>query len=269
MEASTGSQSSQGQKKSINSHRILTPLFYFILWCGCITAQSMVVSGFLNVVLSTIQVEFQMSSAKAAMFPSNYDIAVAVSVLLVSHFGSSHKPRTLGVGMILLGTGSLLFALSHFIFSNDNLVKQSDSEKLYLCNEGSPDDISNCSGEEIGNPGAYYLLTIGSVLIGFGASPVYTAGTTYCDEIFPPNKVSLYFGISYGIGAVAPALGYILGGVFLGYHKTLGEPPEGLTVDDANWVGAWWLGFLICAVLGYIFGFLLLIFPAQVRLNMI
>ena len=246
--------------------RLFTPLFYFFLWCGCIFAQSMLVSGFLNVVLSTIQVEFQMSSAKAAMFPSNYDISVAVTVLLVAHFGSSHKPRTLGIGMLLLATGSLLFALAHFIYGKDNILEAEDSEKkMYLCDSNSNSDSkTDCLEETMGNSGAYALLTVGSILIGLGASPVYTAGTTFCDEIFPPQKVSVYFGISYGIGALSPAIGFILGGVFLGFYKSLGDPPEGLTVDNVNWVGAWWLGFLICALMGYVFGFLLLFFPAQV-----
>ncbi|KAL5258496.1 hypothetical protein ACHWQZ_G009109 [Mnemiopsis leidyi] len=245
--------------------RLFTPLFYFFLWCGCIFSQSMLVSGFLNVVLSTIQVEFQMSSAEAAMFPSNYDISVAVTVLLVAHFGSSHKPRTLGIGMILLATGSLFFSLAHFIYGKDNILEAKDSEKnMYLCDSDSnADSKTDCIDETMGNSGAYALLTVGSILIGLGASPVYTAGTTFCDEIFPPQKVSMYFGISYGIGALSPAIGFILGGVFLGFYKNLGNPPEGLTVDNVNWVGAWWLGFLICALMGYVFGFLLLFFPAQ------
>ena len=248
--------------------RIFTPHFYFVLWCGCIVSQSMLVSGFLNVVLSTIQVEFQMTSAKAAMFPSNYDIAVATTVLIVAHFGSTHKPRTLGAGMVVLATGSFLFALAHFLYGTAEL-EADDSDDLYLCetNGNSSSSDSECSKDDVtlSNPGAYYLLTIGSIMIGLGASPVYTAGTTFCDEIFPPDKVSLYFGISYGIGALAPAMGFVLGGVFLSYYKTLGEAPNGLTPDNANWVGAWWLGFLVTAVLGYIFGFILLLFPAQVR----
>ena len=255
-------------KEKKKNGRIFTPLFYFFLWCGCIIAQSMLVSGFLNVVLSTIQVEFQMSSAKAAMFPSNYDIAVAVTVLLVAHFGSAHKPRTLGIGMLLLATGSLLFALAHFIFGRDDVVEADDSDKMYLCEtetKSNSDSGNDCLEETMGNSGAYALLTVGSILIGLGASPVYTAGTTFCDEIFPPQKVSVYFGISYGIGAMAPAVGFILGGVFLGFYKSLREPPEGLTTENANWVGAWWLGFLICSLLGYIFGILLLMFPAQVN----
>ena len=266
------SASDDEMKEKKKTRRIFTPHFYFFLWCGCIAAQSMLVSGFLNVVLTTIQVEFQMSSAKAALFPSNYDIAVAVTVLVVAHFGSSHKPRTLGIGMILLSTGALLFALPHFIYGRDNIVEAKDSDKMYLCetSDSTNSEIkSDCLDETMGNSGAYTLLTIGSILIGLGASPVYTAGTTFCDEIFSPLKVSVYFGISYGIGAIAPAVGYILGGLFLGFYKSLGEPPEGLTVDNANWVGAWWLGFLICALIGYIFGFLLLLFPAQVRLECI
>lgn len=266
----TVSENENDMKLIKQHHRIFTPKFYFFLWCGCITSQSMLVSGFMNVVLSTIQVEFQMSSAKAAMFPSNYDIAVAVTVLIVAHFGSTHKPRTLGVGMILLAAGSFLFALPHFIYGNDNVVEaESESDRYHLCKENAEAlENTNCDDDDeaIGNPRAYGILTIGSILIGLGASPVYTAGTTFCDEIFPPEKVSIYFGISYGIGAVAPAVGFILAGLFLGMYKTMGDPPEGLTVDNANWVGAWWVGFLICALLGFIFGTLLLLFPAQVLL---
>ena len=228
-------------------------------------SQSMLVSGFLNIILTTVQIEFQLSSAKAAMFPSNYDIAVAVTVLIVSHFGSSHKPRTLGLGMLIMASGSSLFALAHFTFGTDTEIAAA-GEVSYLCNANSTSLKPECSGEEVGNRGAYAMLTLGSILIGLGASPVYTAGTTFCDEVFPPNKVSIYFGISYAVGAVAPAAGFALGGLFLGFWKNLGEAPDGMAPDNANWVGAWWLGFLISAVLGYIFGLLLLLFPAQVNL---
>ena len=224
----------------------------------------MLVSGFLNIILTTVQIEFQLTSAKAAMFPSNYDIAVAVTVLIVSHFGSSHKPRTLGLGMLIMATGSFLFALAHFVYGTDSEVEAAEEGSVYVCSINSNTSQTVCSDEDMGNEGAYVMLTLGSILIGLGASPVYTAGTTFCDEVFLPNKVPLYFGISYGVGAVAPAVGFVLGGVFLGMWKTLGEPPNGMDLDNANWVGAWWLGFLISAVLGYIFGLLLLLFPAQV-----
>lgn len=249
--------------------RIFTPQFYFFLWCGCIFCQSMLVSGFLNVVLTTIQVEFQLSSAKASLIPSNYDIAAAVAVLFVAHFGSLHKPRTLGFGIITMGAGSLIFALTHFIFGSDNIVAGAGgSLKTHLCEIAPKLDVesdADCLEETMGNSGAYILLTVGSVLIGIGASPVYTVGTTFCDEILPPQKVSVFFGVSYAISAIAPAVGFILGGMFLLVYKTLGEPPQGLTAENANWVGAWWLGFLIAAFLGFVFGSILLLFPSQVN----
>ena len=251
-------------------NRIFTPLFYFFLWCGCIFCQSMLVSGFLNIVLTTIQVEFQISSAKAGLIPSNYDIAAAVTVLFVAHFGSLNKPRTLGLGVLTMGAGSLIFALTHFIFGRDDIVVGAGgSFKTHLCetalNLNASESDADCSDSEtMGSSGAYILLTLGSVLIGIGASPVYTVGTTFCDEILPPQKVSVYFGVSYAISAIAPAVGFILGGMFLLVYKSLGEPPQGLTVENTNWVGAWWLGFLISALLAFVFGLLLLLFPSQV-----
>ena len=230
----------------------------------------MLVSGFLNIVLTTIQVEFQISSAKAGLIPSNYDIAAAVTVLFVAHFGSLNKPRTLGFGVLTMGAGSLIFALTHFIFGTDDIVVGAGgSLKTHLCEtaldlNGSESDADCSDSETMGNSGAYILLTLGSVLIGIGASPVYTVGTTFCDEILPPQKVSVYFGVSYAISAIAPAVGFILGGMFLLVYKSLGEPPQGLTVENTNWVGAWWLGFLISALLAFVFGLLLLLFPSQV-----
>ena len=119
-----------------------------------------------------------MSSTTAAMFPSNYDITVAASVLIVSHFGSGHKPRTLGIGMLFMSLGAFLFALPHFLYGSDSHVEAKNStELLYLC-EGNAE--YNSSSEVCTDNNKYrsanILLTIGSVLIGLGATPVYTAG---------------------------------------------------------------------------------------------
>ena len=154
--------------------RIFTPIFYFLLWCCSIVSQSMLVSGFLNVVLSTLQVEYQLNSAEAAMFPSSYDITVAVTVLLVSHFGSSHKPRTLGLGMLFMAVGSCLFALPNFIYTN---TQEAALEDFYLCdtnNTRSTDCDNNMTSRK--SSGAYAMLLLGSIFIGLGAAPVYTAG---------------------------------------------------------------------------------------------
>ncbi len=51
----------------------------------------------------------------------------------------------------------------------------------------------------------------------------------------------------YSMGALGPAVGFLLGGTFLTLWVDPGSTPEGLTDSDQNWVGAWWIGFLLCA----------------------
>ena len=47
--------------------------------------------------------------------PVFYDICGLPVLLLVGYYGSrAHKPRWLAAGMLLVGIGSLLFALPHF-----------------------------------------------------------------------------------------------------------------------------------------------------------
>ena len=62
--------------------------------------------GFTSVVLSTIERRYQFSSTVAGFIASTFDISVFVSVLFISYFGGKgHKPRWLGVSLIVQGLG--------------------------------------------------------------------------------------------------------------------------------------------------------------------
>ena len=65
-----------------------------------------VCAGFPPVILSTIERRYQFSSTAAGLVSSTYDMAVLVSVVFISYFGGKgHKPRWLGVSLIIQGTG--------------------------------------------------------------------------------------------------------------------------------------------------------------------
>jgi hypothetical protein len=49
--------------------------------------------------------------------------------------------------------------------------------------------------------------------------------------------------------------------VCLIFFRFLLSPETDLTPEDHNWVGAWWLGFVICGTLTLTFAFPLLLFP--------
>jgi len=63
-------------------------------------------AGFTSVVLSSIERRYRFSSTAAGAIAATFDAAVLVSVLFISYFGGKgHKPRWLGVSLIIQGIG--------------------------------------------------------------------------------------------------------------------------------------------------------------------
>lgn len=77
-----------------------------------------VVNGCVNVVITTIERRFGLSSSQTGLVASGYDIASFLALVPVTYFGGragASKPRWVGGGVVVLGLGSLLFALPHFL----------------------------------------------------------------------------------------------------------------------------------------------------------
>lgn len=78
----------------------------------------LVVNGFINVVITTIERRFGLRSSQTGLVASGYDIASFVCLVPVTYFGGrigASKPRWIGWGVVLMGLGSLTFALPHFL----------------------------------------------------------------------------------------------------------------------------------------------------------
>ena len=142
----------------------------------------MVVNGFVSVVISTIEKRFDMASSETGFVASAYDVASVLCLIPVSYFGGlGHKPRWLGIGVLLLGTGSLLFALPHFTstrYRSDSqpitgmcpyvlaYTDNGDSNTSYVppgceVNEDSPSGLSKYK----------YMFIFAQLFHGIGATP--------------------------------------------------------------------------------------------------
>ena len=68
-------------------------------------------------------------------------------------------------------------------------------------------------------------------------------------------------GVMYSMSALGPAVGFLMGAGFLKIFVNPWSAPADLSDTDTTWVGAWWMGFLLCGVLALFTGLPLLLFP--------
>lgn len=78
----------------------------------------LLVNGFTNVVITTIERRFGLRSSQTGLVASAYDIASFVCLAPVTYFGGricASKPRWIAWGIVIMGLGAFIFALPHFI----------------------------------------------------------------------------------------------------------------------------------------------------------
>ena len=280
--------------------------------CCRVTSILCCVAGFTSVVLSSIERRYGFSSVVAGLIASVFDMSVLVSVLFISYFGGrGHKPRWLGISLIIQGTGigyvepsygtlpyvvphvramrvycgesglqyglsvclsvcpsvclsviikthhsfvgAFVFSLPQFIFGH----YEAGMEENELCQRNESEAESDCSDA---NNFALVFFFLGNILIGIGAAPLFTIGTSYLDDIVSPKYVSIYLGIFYTCTVVGPALGFGLGGLFLSVYVDPWRETN-LEPKDSLWVGAWWMCFVFSGVLSLLISVPFLMFP--------
>lgn len=215
-----------------------------VLLCIAGALQGILVNGLINVVISSIEKRFGIKSADSGFIANSYDIASFLCLLPVSYMGgrsSASKPSWIAGGMVLMGLGSLLFSLPHF--ASDQCGALSGGLETF-CNV-TMEKVCNATAEETDENKYKYVFMGAQLLHGAGAAPLYTLGVTYIDENVGPASSAFYLGIFYTMAVVGPAIGYSLGGHFLTMHTDF---LDHVSPDDTSWVGAWWIGFVVCGV---------------------
>ncbi|XP_025992017.1 solute carrier organic anion transporter family member 4A1 isoform X2 [Solenopsis invicta] len=244
---------------------------FWLCWAGAM--QGMVVNGFINVVITTIERRFGLKSSETGLIAGGYDIASFLLLVPVSYLGGrakASKPRYIGIGILVLGIGSLLFASPHYLAGPYRGGQQTDNICQSVSNISSHSisctDQSTVQAELEPYSGVYLtIFLVAQLLHGAGAAPFYTLGVTYLDENVSKKMSSVYLGVYYTMAIIGPALGYVVGGELLKIYTdflTVDSSTIGLTSDSNVWIGAWWIGFLAAAVICFVIAIPVLAFPA-------
>lgn len=235
-------------------------MLFWLCWAGAI--QGMVVNGFVNVVISTVERRYDMSSTESGIIASSYDIASVLCLIPVSYFGGlGCKPRYLGIGVFIMAIGSFVFSIPKFTAAEYEVVSNGDN----LC-YSSNNNTMECDNKIDSLSNYKFVFYLGQFLHGAGAAPLYTLGVTYLDENLPLRSSSLYIGIFYAFAIVGPALGYLAGGAFLNLYvdfDSVNSASLSINSLSPRWVGAWWVGFLLSGFLALMISIPICGFPTS------
>uniref|UniRef100_A0A8D2LIS1 Kazal-like domain-containing protein n=1 Tax=Varanus komodoensis TaxID=61221 RepID=A0A8D2LIS1_VARKO len=156
--------------------------------------------------ISTIEKRYDLNSSFTGVISAGYDISFCVLCLFISFYGEK------GHKPRWLAFASLMIALGALVFSLPHFTvgAYTYGEKLeaynVTCTSDSKSSISNY----------FYVFILAQLLLGAGGTPLYTLGTAFIDDSVPKHKASAYIG------------------------------NVDLTPEDARWVGAWWIAFVVC-----------------------
>ncbi|KAK7795560.1 hypothetical protein U0070_015579, partial [Myodes glareolus] len=94
-----------------------------------------------------------------------------------------------------------------------------------------------------------YVL-VGNLIRGIGETPIVPLGISYIEDFAKSESSPLYIGILEAGKIAGPLIGLLLASFCANIYVDIGSVnTDDLTITptDTCWVGAWWVGFLICA----------------------
>ena len=240
---------------------------------GCIFSASY---AYFNGTITTIEKRFKIPSKTTGLITVGNDISqLFVSVVLSYYAGRGHRPRWIAFGIYTVVLFCCLTMLPHFLYGpgedallltkehgarpqSTNTSQIPDKHRKFLC-LGKETRKNQCDDAD-GNFAPQVLLFIAQLVSGVGGSLYYTLGVSYMDDNIQKSKTPALISFSYFLRMLGPAIGYGLASFALKFYISPSLTPT-ITTQDPRWLGAWWLGWIILAILLFIFASVIALFP--------
>ncbi|XP_078452505.1 solute carrier organic anion transporter family member 1C1-like [Lampetra planeri] len=233
--------------------------------------------------ITSIERHFNLPSSVAGIIDGGFEMGNLLVITAVSYFGARfHRPRIIAAGATLMGLGTLLIALPHFIMGRYDYQSHTYGEgPQWMCvprdqqpslpqEPTSAEPHSGSGGEgcqDKAQSSLWVLILVGNALRGIGESPITPLGISFLDDHARADNSAFYLGCVMTVGLIGPAVGFLVGSVCTKLFVDVGfVNMEEVTISpqDSRWVGAWWLGFLIAGGITLLTALPLWFFPASV-----
>uniref|UniRef100_A0A673LDY9 Major facilitator superfamily (MFS) profile domain-containing protein n=1 Tax=Sinocyclocheilus rhinocerous TaxID=307959 RepID=A0A673LDY9_9TELE len=187
--------------------------------------------------ITQIERRFEIPSSTVGIIDGSFEMGNLLVITVASYFGAKfNRPKIIGSGVLLMGIGTLLMALPHFIMGR----------ALYgLYTVG-------CLKGEVESSPTWVIVLFGNILRGIGEASIGPLGMSFIDDYARPENSAFYIGCLHTLGVIGPIFGYLLGSLCASLYVDIGlvnQASVTITPQDSRWVGAWWLGYVVSGLL--------------------
>ncbi|XP_029472409.1 solute carrier organic anion transporter family member 1A2 [Rhinatrema bivittatum] len=215
--------------------------------------------------ITQIERRFNIPASLVGVIDGSFEIGNLLVIAFVSYFGAKlHRPRIIAIGCIVEALGCCLMALPHFLMGRYQYEKaissaNNSSSSISLCQANQnesfipPEELSPECIEEAESLMWIYVL-MGNILRGIGETPVAPLGLSYVDDFAKMENSPFYIGCIQTVAVLGPLFGSLLAAFCAKLYVDIGSinlENIMLSLIDARWVGAWWLGYLICGAVNF------------------
>ncbi|XP_067677288.1 solute carrier organic anion transporter family member 3A1-like [Haliotis asinina] len=224
--------------------------------------------------ITSLEKQFGLSSTRSGLLLSCNEIGYLSAIFFFSHFGARHFiARIISCAMALYGVASLIAGLLHFASPvshprvEDASFNYSSDQRVILC-QNSLQELKQCPtmNDLVADNGhwVYNVLAVCMALLGMGKSPRFSLGLPYLDNNSRDKQQSSFLtGIIMTASFLGPCVALNLGAWFSSIP--VDSSVSQLDVHHAQWIGAWWIGFLVIGCAAILLSVPLGCFPRHIK----
>ncbi|XP_062348580.1 solute carrier organic anion transporter family member 1C1-like isoform X2 [Cinclus cinclus] len=179
--------------------------------------------SYLKSTITQIERRFDIPSSLVGVIDGSFEIGNLLIIILVSYFGAKlHRPRIIGAGCLIMSAGTFLIAMPQFFMGRYRY-------------ERFPSTINS-------------TVSLSPCLQDKSQTPL---------SALEKSQEKINAGCVQTVAIIGPIFGFLLGSLCAKLYVDIGFVDlDSITISpkDVQWVGAWWLGYLIAGVISVLAG---------------
>ncbi|XP_059703833.1 solute carrier organic anion transporter family member 1C1 isoform X2 [Haemorhous mexicanus] len=179
--------------------------------------------SYLKSTITQIERRFDIPSSLVGVIDGSFEIGNLLIIILVSYFGAKlHRPRIIGAGCLIMSAGTFLIAMPQFFMGRYRY-------------ERFPSTINS-------------TVSLSPCLQDKSQTPL---------SALEKSQAKINAGCVQTVAIIGPIFGFLLGSLCAKLYVDIGFvelDSVSISPKDVQWVGAWWLGYLIAGVISILAG---------------